>query len=87
MGVEWIRGAQAQGVIANVKHFAVNNQEGVSAPTRTVAGSRYKVDARDERTLVELYLPQFEACQAGPRRLGDVLLQPPTARTARAGGF
>ena len=32
MGVEWIRGAQAQGVIANVKHFAVNNQEGASAP-------------------------------------------------------
>jgi beta-glucosidase len=52
MGVEWIRGAQAQGVIANVKHFAVNNQE----------DHRYSVDARvDERTLYELYLPQFEA--------------------------
>jgi beta-glucosidase len=52
MGVEWIRGAQAQGVIANVKHFAVNNQE----------DHRYSVDARvDERTLFELYLPQFEA--------------------------
>ena len=62
MGVEWIRGAQAQGVVANVKHFAVNNQEGVERADGTVAGSRYKVDARvDERTLVELYLSQFEA--------------------------
>jgi beta-glucosidase len=62
MGVEWIRGAQSQGVIANVKHFAVNNQEGVERADGTVAGSRYEVDARvDERTLVELYLSQFEA--------------------------
>ncbi len=52
MAVGWIRGAQGQGVIANVKHFAVNNQE----------ARRYSVDARvDERTLFELYLPQFEA--------------------------
>jgi len=52
MAVQWIRGAQAQGVIANVKHFAVNNQE----------DHRYSIDARvDERTLFELYLPQFEA--------------------------
>jgi beta-glucosidase len=52
MAVDWIRGAQAQGVIANVKHFAVNNQE----------DHRTSVDARvDERTLYELYLPQFEA--------------------------
>jgi beta-glucosidase len=52
LAVQWIRGAQAQGVIANVKHFAVNNQE----------DHRYSVDARvDERTLAELYLPQFEA--------------------------
>ena len=49
-------------MIANVKHFAVNNQEGQERADGTVAGSRYKVDARvDERTLVELYLPQFEA--------------------------
>jgi len=62
LGVEWIRGAQARGVIANVKHFAVNNQEGVERADGTLAGSRYKVDARvDERTLAELYLSQFEA--------------------------
>jgi beta-glucosidase len=62
LGVEWIRGAQAQGVIANVKHFAVNNQEGVKRADGTLAGSRHTVDARvDERTLFELYLPQFEA--------------------------
>ena len=38
MAVEWIRGAQAQGVIANVKHFAVNNQEGAERTDGTVAG-------------------------------------------------
>jgi beta-glucosidase len=62
LGVAWIRGAQAQGVIANVKHFAVNNQEGQRRADGTTAGSRFKVDARvDERTLIELYLSQFEA--------------------------
>ena len=33
LGVAWIRALQAQGVIANVKHFAVNNQEGGARPT------------------------------------------------------
>ena len=62
LGVAWIRGLQKQGVIANVKHFAVNNQEGRKLANGTVAGNRYKVDARvDERTLMEMYLPQFEA--------------------------
>jgi beta-glucosidase len=52
LGVAWIRGLQAQGVMANVKHFAVNNQE----------NARYSIDARvDERTLFEMYLSQFEA--------------------------
>jgi beta-glucosidase len=61
LGVAWIRGLQRQGVIANVKHFAVNNQEGRRAGGSLV-GSRYSVDARvDERTLMEYYLPQFEA--------------------------
>ena len=62
LGVEWIRGLQSQGVIANVKHFAANNQEGQERPDGTLIGNRFKVDARvDERTLFELYLPQFEA--------------------------
>src|SRR3712207_5614683 len=68
MGVEWIHGAQAQGVIGNVKHYAVNNQEGqgVSFPGAPlgagVQGSRLTVDAVvDERTLGEMYLPHFEA--------------------------
>ena len=40
--VSWIDGAQSQGVIANVKHFAANNQEGDSArrPTRARPASR-----------------------------------------------
>ena len=57
---------QAQGVIANVKHFAANNQEGARRPrTRQPlrSGSRYNGWTRrvDERTLREIYLPQFEA--------------------------
>jgi beta-glucosidase len=50
--VGWIKGAQSRGVIAEVKHFAANNQE----------KDRMQIDERiDERTLREIYLPQFEA--------------------------
>ena len=52
MGVGVIRGIQAHPVQACVKHFAVNNQEDFRAT----------IDVRvDERTLMELYLPPFEA--------------------------
>jgi len=66
--VGFIKGVQAQGVMANVKHFAVNNQEGIGVSARglpiggAVIGSRMTLDARvDERTLREIYLPAFEA--------------------------
>ena len=79
MGVEWIRGAQAQGVIGNVKHYAVNNQEGAGAtipgsPLGAGAqGNRLTVDARvDERTLREVYLPHFEAA-VKEARVGSVM--------------
>ncbi len=78
MTVPWIDGAQGQGVIAVVKHFAANNQEGYGgklanrARPRTqkqaIAGKLTRVGDRklvsanvDERTLHEVYLPQFEA--------------------------
>ncbi|MDX6649341.1 MAG: beta-glucosidase [Solirubrobacteraceae bacterium] len=68
IAVGWTHGVQAQGIIANAKHFAVNNQEGAgpqppgSPLGAGVAGNRLSVDARlDERTLREIYLPQFEA--------------------------
>jgi len=74
MTVGWIGGAQSQGVIANVKHFAANNQEGdagaaanSSAPGQPlgpppIEGNRLLVNANvDARTLHEVYLPQFEA--------------------------
>ncbi len=52
IGVGWTKGAQAEGVVANVKHFAANNQE----------ADRFVTNAQvDERTLREMYLPQFEA--------------------------
>jgi beta-glucosidase len=52
LAVANITGIQSQGVIANVKHFAANNQE----------TDRFVVnEIVDERTLREIYLPAFEA--------------------------
>ena len=62
--VGWIRGAQSTGVIADVKHYLANNQEGQAGvpPLTATNGGRQVVDARvDERTLREVYMPQFEA--------------------------
>lgn len=51
LGTTFVRGLQAEGVGASLKHYAVNNQE-----TR-----RMDVDAVvDERTLREIYLAAFE---------------------------
>lgn len=65
LGVRWIQGAQSQGVIGNVKHFAPNSQEGAPPgvpPLTSAVGSRFVVDARvDPRALREIYLPPFEA--------------------------
>jgi beta-glucosidase len=50
--VPYIEGVQSQGVIATVKHYAVNSQE----------YNRHNVSSDvDERTMRELYLPAFEA--------------------------
>jgi beta-glucosidase len=52
MVVPFIEGVQSQGVIATVKHFALNNQE----------FNRHNADSDvDERTMREIYLPAFEA--------------------------
>jgi beta-glucosidase len=50
--VPYIEGVQSQGVIATVKHYALNNQEYNRHNT--------SVDI-DERTMREIYLPAFEA--------------------------
>ena len=72
IGVGWIRGAQSTGVIGNVKHYAANNQEGAgpqadeSRPGQPIGppstqGGRFTVNVVvDERTMREIYLPQFE---------------------------
>ena len=52
MVVPFIQGVQSQGVVATVKHYAVNNQE----YNRHNASSDV-----DERTMREIYLPAFEA--------------------------
>jgi len=50
--VPYIEGVQSQGVVATVKHYALNNQE----------YNRHNVDVEvDERTMREMYLPAFEA--------------------------
>ncbi|OUP84009.1 hypothetical protein B5F07_09170 [Lachnoclostridium sp. An169] len=52
MAPAFSRGVQDQGMIADVKHFAANNQETLRAG----------IDEHiDERTLREIYLPGFEA--------------------------
>ncbi|MGB6546968.1 MAG: glycoside hydrolase family 3 C-terminal domain-containing protein [Candidatus Acidiferrales bacterium] len=52
LSVANITGIQSQGLLANVKHFAANNQE----------SDRFVVnEIVDERTLREIYLPAFEA--------------------------
>jgi beta-glucosidase len=68
--VGWIRGVQAQGVMGNIKHYALNNQEGIGVPVPGVlgaaaVGSRLTVDVHaSERTMREIYLPAFEAAVA-----------------------
>lgn len=50
--VAYIRGVQSQGVMATVKHFALNNQEYDRHHVNSVA---------DERTMNEIYFPAFRA--------------------------
>lgn len=52
IGVAWVKGLQSQNVGASLKHFALNNQEFERDRGNSVV---------DERTLREIYLPQFEA--------------------------
>jgi beta-glucosidase len=50
--VPFIQGVQSQGVIATVKHYALNDQE----------ANRHNASSDvDERTMREIYLPAFEA--------------------------
>lgn len=52
LAAAFVEGVQAEGVVASVKHFALNEQE----------HDRYNIDARaDERTLREIHFPAFEA--------------------------
>jgi beta-glucosidase len=51
IGTAWVKGLQSQGVAASLKHFACNNQEIERFRGNSIV---------DERTLREIYLPQFE---------------------------
>ena len=95
MGVSWIRGAQSTGVIANVKHYAANNQEGAgpqadeSRPGQPVGppsteGGRFTVNVVvDERAMREIYLPQFEAA-VKDANVGSVMCSYPRVNGAYA---
>lgn len=76
LAVPWIEKVQDKGLIADVKHYMGNNQEGtgpaanearpgnfaVSVGALAPIGNRMRINARiDERTMRELYLPMFEA--------------------------
>lgn len=50
---EAVKGVQEQGVAANVKHFAANNQESFRVGINEII---------TKRTLFELYFPAFKAC-------------------------
>ena len=52
LSVQEIKGIQSQNVIAEVKHYAANNQENARKTINEVV---------DERSLREIYLPAFEA--------------------------
>lgn len=53
IAVEYIKGAQKNGVACCLKHFFLNNQE----------KNRFNVDVTvSERAIREIYLPAFEAC-------------------------
>ena len=58
MASSYIRGMQEEGVMATVKHFALNNQEYDRHMTASYA---------DERTMNEIYFPAFKAavCKGG----------------------
>ena len=49
----YIKGMQAEGVMATAKHYAANNQE---------FDRNHVSSDMDERTLHEIYLPAFKAC-------------------------
>lgn len=52
IAVSYVKGVQAEGVVATTKHFAVNNQE----------TGRMSINAKvDTRTLYEIYFPAFKA--------------------------
>jgi beta-glucosidase len=67
--VAWIEAAQRQGVIAEVKHFCCNNQEG---KYYALGEKEYSSSDLDERTLREIYLPAFEAA-VKEARVGTIM--------------
>jgi beta-glucosidase len=89
MAVAYVTGVQSEGVIATVKHFAVNNQE----------YERHRVDVKvSERALNEIYFPAFRAAiqeanagldveMPGVESLNKFLENPDIRKAGFIGGF
>jgi beta-glucosidase len=56
MGTQWVKAAQANGVVAQLKHFFLNDQE-----TNRGANGRLATFA-NEQTMREIYLKPFQMC-------------------------
>ena len=75
MAAAFVRGVQARGVGACLKHLVANEHE---------TGRMYADSIVDERTLREVYLRPFEIAVARGRPVdGDGVLQPPQRRVLR----
>ena len=73
LSVNEIQGIQSQGEIANVKHYAANNQE----------TDRYSINETvSERALREIYLPAFEASAVRQGRVSSVMSAYPPGQHA-----
>lgn len=67
IGSATVKGAQSKGLITYIKHFALNDGEGVIDATNNIKGSKDGLSTfSNEQAIREIYLPSFkEAVQEG----------------------
>lgn len=71
MGASTVEGAQSKGLFCYIKHFAVNDTEGVIDENMNIKGSKDGISAfLNEQALRELYLAPFEESVKSGETLG-----------------